>query len=112
MIGGGGERKTLRLVAKYAHACNLFNTPDLAHKLDVLKKHCEREGRDYDSITKTAYHRFDTGENGEKTSELIDELGRLHGLGFERGHRHGPAGPTPRRTGTHRLHVIPVAKAF
>jgi alkanesulfonate monooxygenase SsuD/methylene tetrahydromethanopterin reductase-like flavin-dependent oxidoreductase (luciferase family) len=47
MIGGGGERKTLRLVARYAQACNLFPGPDLAHKLDVLRSHCEAEGRDY-----------------------------------------------------------------
>ena len=83
MIGGGGEKKTLRLVAKYAQACNLFNTPDLEHKLDVLMQHCENEGRDYDEIIKTVYQPLDVGDNGEKTAALIDELGRLHGLGFE-----------------------------
>jgi F420-dependent oxidoreductase-like protein len=82
MVGGGGEKKTLRLVAQYADSCNLFNTPDLEHKLDVLKQHCEDVGRDYDEITKTVYQTLDTGTNGEKTQELIDELGRLHTLGF------------------------------
>jgi F420-dependent oxidoreductase-like protein len=55
MIGGGGEKKTLRLVARYADACNLFgaSTADVAHKLDVLRAHCEAEGRDYDRIDKT-----------------------------------------------------------
>jgi F420-dependent oxidoreductase-like protein len=56
MIGGGGEKKTLRLVAKYADACNLFgsaDTGDVEHKLGVLRSHCEAEGRDYDSIEKT-----------------------------------------------------------
>jgi F420-dependent oxidoreductase-like protein len=55
MIGGGGEQKTLRLVAKYADACNLFGAPlpELARKLDVLRRHCDNEGRDYDRITKT-----------------------------------------------------------
>jgi hypothetical protein len=55
MIGGSGERKTLRLVARYADACNLFGSgPDeVAHKLDVLRGHCMNEGRDYDAITKT-----------------------------------------------------------
>jgi F420-dependent oxidoreductase-like protein len=55
MIGGGGERKTLRLVARYADACNVFgNTPaEVAHKLNVLRGHCEAEGRDYDTIEKT-----------------------------------------------------------
>ena len=53
LIGGAGERKTLRLVAQYADACNIFARPELAHKLDVLREHCEREGRDYDEIEKT-----------------------------------------------------------
>ena len=54
LIGGGGEKKTLRLVAQYADACNLFAGPELQHKLDVLREHCERVGRDYDEIEKTA----------------------------------------------------------
>jgi F420-dependent oxidoreductase-like protein len=83
MIGGGGEKKTLRLVAKYADQCNLFNGPELEHKLDVLKQHCEDVGRDYAEITKTVYHTLDAGTNGEKTQELLDELGRLNGLGFD-----------------------------
>jgi F420-dependent oxidoreductase-like protein len=55
MIGGGGEKKTLRLVARYADACNLFGTSpdDVAGKLDVLRRHCVDEGRDYHRITKT-----------------------------------------------------------
>jgi len=64
MIGGGGERKTLRFVAKYAQACNLFPGPDLARKLDVLRAHCEAEGRDYDEIIKTCYFIFDVGDKG------------------------------------------------
>src|SRR5260370_29078966 len=71
MIGGGGERKTLRFVARYAQACNLFPTPDLARKLDVLRAHCDAEGRDYDEITKTCYFIFDVGEKGEKTGEVV-----------------------------------------
>jgi F420-dependent oxidoreductase-like protein len=55
MIGGGGEKKTLLLVARYADSCNLFGTTveDVAHKLDVLRRHCADEGRDYDTIEKT-----------------------------------------------------------
>jgi F420-dependent oxidoreductase-like protein len=58
MIGGGGEKKTLLLVARYADACNLFavSPEDVAHKLDVLRAHCDAEGRDYDTITKTAVY--------------------------------------------------------
>src|SRR5262249_40387507 len=79
MIGGGGERKTLRLVAKYADACNLFATPDLAHKLDVLKRHCDDVGRDYDSILKTAYYPFNTSAGAPK---ILDDLRRLADMGF------------------------------
>ncbi|HEY3842877.1 MAG TPA: LLM class F420-dependent oxidoreductase [Acidimicrobiales bacterium] len=55
LIGGSGERKTLRLVARYADACNLFamNPAEVAHKLEVLERHCELEGRDPATITKT-----------------------------------------------------------
>ncbi len=55
LIGGSGERKTLRLVAEYADACNLFGeSPEfVAHKLDVLRRHCDDVGRDYDQIEKT-----------------------------------------------------------
>ncbi|MEU9762742.1 LLM class F420-dependent oxidoreductase [Streptomyces sp. NPDC047985] len=58
MIGGGGERKTLRLVARYADACNLFATgpEEVAHKLGVLRAHCEAEGRDYDAVEKTVMY--------------------------------------------------------
>src|SRR5690606_35837089 len=52
LVGGGGERKTLRLVAQYADACNLFLGPEVPHKLAVLREHCDRLGRDYDAIEK------------------------------------------------------------
>jgi F420-dependent oxidoreductase-like protein len=83
LIGGGGERKTLRLVAKYADACNLFPGPDLARKLDVLRDHCEAEGRDYDEITKTCYFIFDPGEKGEKAAQIVDQLSELAAMGFQ-----------------------------
>jgi F420-dependent oxidoreductase-like protein len=55
LVGGGGEKKTLLLVARYADACNVFGSSpqDVGHKLDVLRSHCEDEGRDYDRIHKT-----------------------------------------------------------
>ncbi|MEV0269951.1 LLM class F420-dependent oxidoreductase [Hamadaea sp. NPDC050747] len=55
LIGGGGEQKTLRLAARYADACNIFGVgvDTVAHKFDVLKRHCDAEGRDYDTIAKT-----------------------------------------------------------
>jgi F420-dependent oxidoreductase-like protein len=54
LIGGGGEKKTLRLVARYADACNLFAGDDIRHKLDVLHRHCDDVGRDYATIERTA----------------------------------------------------------
>src|SRR6476469_7196417 len=83
LIGGSGERKTLRLVARYAQACNLFPSPEVARKLDVLRAHCDAECRDYDDITKTCYFLFDVGEKGEKAGEVIDQLGGLAEMGFQ-----------------------------
>ena len=83
MIGGGGEKKTLRFVARYAQACNLFPGPDLARKLDVLRAHCDAEGRDYDEIEKTCYFIFDVGEKGEKAAQVVDQLGGLAEMGFQ-----------------------------
>ena len=80
MIGGGGEKKTLRLVARYADACNLFAGRDEARKLDVLRQHCEAVGRDYDTIYKTAYYAFNTSQGAQR---IIDDLGTLAGLGFD-----------------------------
>jgi F420-dependent oxidoreductase-like protein len=86
LIGGTGERKTLRLVARYAQACNFFPVPDLARKLDVLRAHCEREGRDYDEIEKTVGFQFDVGPNGERVGETIDALRGLARQGFQVAH--------------------------
>jgi F420-dependent oxidoreductase-like protein len=71
MIGGSGERRTLRLVAQYADACNLFATvPDeIQHKLDVLRRHCDDVGRDYDEIARTIV--------ASRTSPLADLDGWL-----------------------------------
>ena len=54
LVGGGGERRTLAIAARYADACNIFGTPaEVRHKLDVLEAHCERAGRDPAEISKT-----------------------------------------------------------
>jgi F420-dependent oxidoreductase-like protein len=83
MIAGDGEKKTLRLVARYANACSLRPTPEIPKKLDILRRHCEAEGRDYDAIEKTCVFRFDVGENGEKAGELIGQLRWLAGMGIQ-----------------------------
>jgi len=86
LIGGSGERKTLRLVARYGDACNLFAAADLSHKLEVLREHCERERRDYDEIEKTVSFGFDPGEGGKNVGEIIDRLGALSEMGFTVAH--------------------------
>jgi alkanesulfonate monooxygenase SsuD/methylene tetrahydromethanopterin reductase-like flavin-dependent oxidoreductase (luciferase family) len=84
LIGGAGERKTLRLVARYADACNLYPTPDLPHKLAVLREHCAAEGRDYAAIEKTCMVlSMDIGEKGGKTGEAIAGLRRLADAGIQ-----------------------------
>lgn len=67
MVGGGGERKTLRLVAQYADACNLFATTpeEVSHKLDVLTRHCDDLGRDVSEIRVTMMHRGDELHAGD-----------------------------------------------
>jgi len=81
MIGGSGERKTLRLVAQYADACNIItaSTADLAHKLDVLRRHCDAIGRDEATIRKTALYRGAALEKGDVDALMADmsEYARL-----------------------------------
>jgi F420-dependent oxidoreductase-like protein len=87
LIGGSGERKTLRLVAKYAQACNLFVGPEVAHKLDVLRSHCDDIGRDYDEIEKTVMGPLDPGPDGAGVDALIESMRELAKLGVT--HYHG-----------------------
>ena len=86
LIGGGGERKTLRLVAQYAQACNLFAFDEVERKLDVLRQHCADAGRDYDDIEKTVMVGLDPGAKEEKVDELLGQLQRLAGFGFTEAH--------------------------
>ena len=79
MIGGGGERKTLRLVAQYADACNLFAGPEAAHKLEVLRGHCEAVGRPYEEIEKTTM--FPIGPSSTK-DDVVRTANEMAELGF------------------------------
>jgi F420-dependent oxidoreductase-like protein len=101
LIGGSGEQKTLRLVARYAQACNLFPGPELGHKLDVLRRHCENEGTDYDQIEKTAIFYFDVGDDGEKVDETIERLRALAAQGIQVAH-----GGVPHPADNHQLEII------
>ncbi len=109
LIGGSGERRTLRLVARYADACNLGVSADLPHKLEVLRAHCEAEGRDYDSIEKTCLYSFDVGERGEKVGELMGTLRRLAGMGIQAVHGSLAHVNTIRPLEIMGEHVIPAA---
>jgi F420-dependent oxidoreductase-like protein len=74
LVGGSGERKTLKIVAKYADACNLFGSPDtLKKKLEILKEHCKSVGRDYDSILKTRLATIIVDENKEMADNRVQE---------------------------------------
>lgn len=83
LIAGDGEQKTLRLVARYANACNLHPGPEIPDKLKALRRHCDAEDRDYDAIEKTCMFNFDVGKDGSKTGELIEQLRSLAGMGIQ-----------------------------
>ena len=80
MVGGGGERSTLRLVARYADACNVFGGPDmLRHKFEVLREHCDDVGRDYATIERTNLSTISITPDGSRGSltptGLVERLG-------------------------------------
>ena len=86
LIAGSGERKTLRLVARYGDMCNLFDLPgtgfadNLKHKLDVLRAHCDDVGRDYGAIEKTVSTFIDPDSD---QAQVLDHLATLAALGID-----------------------------
>jgi hypothetical protein len=89
MIGGGGERKTLRLVAQYGDACNLFyrlGKEVLAQKLDVLREHCAHLNRPYEEIEKTSLNHVRVPESGTlDAGALVSAFAAQAELGFDHG---------------------------
>ncbi len=83
LIAGSGERRTLPLVARYADACNLRPGPDIPRQLDLLRRLCDLEQRDYDAIEKTVPFGFDVGEDGSKAGAVVDQLRWLASLGVQ-----------------------------
>jgi alkanesulfonate monooxygenase SsuD/methylene tetrahydromethanopterin reductase-like flavin-dependent oxidoreductase (luciferase family) len=83
LIAGSGEKRTLPLVARYADACNISPTPELPRKLELLRRLCDQEGRDYDAIEKTVPFGFDVGEDGSKVGEVLERLRWLSGMGVQ-----------------------------
>jgi len=91
MVGGGGERKTLRLVAKYADACNVFagrgaGPGQVAHKLAVLRHWCEREGRPYDEIRRTVLYTGPVGQDPTGAAAFVEEMRALADVGVDEVH--------------------------
>ncbi len=93
LIGGGGEKKTLRLVAQYADACNIFDmgAAAITAKYDVLRGHCDAVGRDYAEIEKTVLSRLTLGDGSpdptgmatESVAQSVDRMGRLAEIGTD-----------------------------
>jgi F420-dependent oxidoreductase-like protein len=79
MIGGGGEKKTLRLVAKYADACNVAgNAEEVTHKFDVLKRHCDDVGRNYEEIERTVMTIAPPGDAAIEPAKALIDAGAQH----------------------------------
>jgi F420-dependent oxidoreductase-like protein len=88
MIGGGGEKKTLRLVAQYADACNVFGSPEMiARKYRILDEHCAAVGRDPNEIERSTLQGVnlttDGGRRGETAAQVVDRFGALADAGAE-----------------------------
>jgi len=88
MVGGGGERKTLRLVAQYADACNVFGSPEgIARKYEILRRHCEDIGRDPDEIERSTLQNIDLalpgGRGRESAERIVERFGDLADAGAQ-----------------------------
>jgi F420-dependent oxidoreductase-like protein len=78
MVGGSGERQTLKIVAKYADACNLFGSAEtVKRKLSVLKEHCKSVGRDYDSILKTKLGLIIVDNDNERVEKSVQQISKV-----------------------------------
>ena len=84
LVGGGGEKKTLRLVAQYADACNLFGGADtIRAKLEVLKQHCRALGRDYATIEVTSLGTVDLRPGKMNAKDVIEHCRSLASAGVQ-----------------------------
>jgi F420-dependent oxidoreductase-like protein len=78
MVGGSGERQTLKIIAKYADACNLFGSAEtIKRKLNVLKEHCKNVGRDYDSILKTKLGFIVIDNDREMVQKRVQQISKV-----------------------------------
>jgi F420-dependent oxidoreductase-like protein len=109
LIAGVGERRTLPLVARYGDACSLQPSPDIGHKLDVLRRHCKEAETDFDRLERTCAFEFAADDGGPRTDELLDRLQWLADSGIDTVIGRVPG--IEQRTSLEQLarHVVPVA---
>ncbi len=113
LVAGGGERKTLRLVAQYADACNLFGPPEVVRaKLEILRQHCRALGRDYASIEKTTLATADLRPGKTSAEELIGLCRSLASLGVEHAIFNMPNVEEITPLETFKRHIIPAVAGF
>jgi alkanesulfonate monooxygenase len=116
MVGGGGEKKTLRLVAQYADACNVFGSPEgIARKYRILDEHCAAVGRDPAEIERSTLQGVnlapDGARRGETVAQLLDRFGDLADAGAEHIIFHMPDVHDPARLAA-LAPVVPALKAL
>jgi F420-dependent oxidoreductase-like protein len=115
LIGGLGERKTLRLVAQYADACNLFvriGNDELKRKLDILERHCDEVGRDYAEIERTSLDTADLRPGHMTPKDVIDECQSLAAMGFSHAIFNLPEYHDPKVLDTFGREIIPAVAGF
>jgi len=111
MIGGGGERRTLRLVAEYGDACNIL-VPDPGesrHKLDVLRRHCDDAGRPWEEIETTVLLEADLRPGRQRPSDVLAAIAAQAAEGMEHVIVNLPDVDDPSRIETFRREIVPAA---
>ena len=115
LIGGSGEKKTLRLVAQYADACNLFarlGTDTVSAKLDILKAHCQTLGRDYDTIEKTTLSTANLTPGNSTPADIIAQCQALAKIGVQQAIFNMPNTHEITPLETFAREIIPAVAAF
>ncbi len=113
LVAGGGEKKTLRLVAQYGDACNLYGTPEMVRaKLAILKQHCDALGRDYDSIEKTTLGTADLQPGKITAKDVIEQCKILAALGVQHAIFNLPNVHTVKPLETFGREIIPAVAGF
>ena len=113
LVAGGGEKKTLRLVAQYADACNLYGSVEtIRAKLDILKKHCEALGRDYRTIEITTLGTLDLQPGKMSSKEVIAHCKALAGIGVQHAVFNMPTVHELAPIERFRRQIIPVVAAY